>query len=451
MLVPFEGEGAGVGELTWGQRGLWTSMQETGSSLTLSGAQPVPPGTTLGLVVSGLRFVLSRHQSLRTTVEFDADGQAHQRLWSSGEVPLELVDAGDSDPAAVAEQVRDRYERTTFDYTTEWPIRMAVVHSDGVPSQVIAAYCHLALDAFGLTALITDLSTMDRRTGWSTAPVTGVQPLELARRQGEPAMLRQSEASLRYLEGLLRGMPPRRFAGPADPRTPRFWELGLTSPAALLAAQVVAARNRVGTGPVLLAAASIALAGATGSDPAVWQVLVNNRFRPGFATAVTPLTQSGVCVVDVGDASLADVIPRAARASTRAAKNAYYDPYRSDELIARVGLERGEEIELSAFFNDRRSHLGPPAVDRLPDRTDIEAALPRSTLRWERQLDRFDHALFVHVDDAPAAIDVLICADTHQIAPAGMVAFVRGLEAVLVQAAVDPAATAGIHPVPAPA
>ena len=89
MFVPFEGEGTGVGELTWGQRGLWTSMRRTGSSLTLSGAQPAQPGVTLDVVVAGLRFVLNRHQSLRTTVEFDADGRAQQRLWSSGEVPLE--------------------------------------------------------------------------------------------------------------------------------------------------------------------------------------------------------------------------------------------------------------------------------------------------------------------------------------------------------------------------
>ncbi|MEN3356830.1 MAG: hypothetical protein V7637_812 [Mycobacteriales bacterium] len=451
VLVPFDGDGAGVGELTWGQRGLWTSMQRTGTSLTLSGAQRLPPGTTVPLVVAGLRFVLNRHQSLRTRLRFTADGSPRQELVSSGELPLELIEAGDGDPDALAERVRDRYEHTVFDYANEFPIRMALLHTDNVPSHVVVAYCHLALDAFGLEALLADQATMDIRTGLATVPVTGVQPLELARRQAEPATLRQCDASLRYLERLLRQMPARRFGGGGDPRQPRYWQVGFNSPAALLAAQVVAARNRVGTGPVLLAAASMAVARATGSDPVVLQVLVNNRFRPGFATAVTPLTQSGVCLVPVGGAGLDEVIAVAARASTRAAKNAYYDPYRSDELIAAVGRERGEEIELSVFFNDRRSQVGLPPPDRLPGRAEIEAALPRGTLRWERPLDRFDHALFIHVNDVPDAVDVLVCADTHQVGPADMEALVRGVEAVLVESAAGPAVVAGTRTVPAPA
>ncbi len=449
--VPFSGDGTGVGELTWGQRGLWTAMQETGSSLALSGAQRLPPGTTVPTVVAGLRFLLERHQSLRTRLVFDGDGAPRQQLASSGELALEMVEAGDADPDAVAEQIRERYERTVFDYANEWPVRMALVHRGDVLTNVVAAYCHLALDAAGLDALIADQATMDRDTGRSTAPVTGMQPLELARRQAEPAMLRQHEASVRYLERLLREMPARRFGRTGDPQQPRYWEIGFNSPAALLAAQVVAERNKVGTGPVLLAAASMALARVTGSDPAVLQVLVNNRFRPGFATAVTPLTQSGVCLIPVGDTGLDEVITQAARASTRAAKNAYYDPYRSEELIAAVGRERGEKMELSIFFNDRRSQVGLPPADGLAGPAEIRAARSRSVLRWGNRLDRFDHALFIHVNDVPDAIDVLICADTHQVGPAGLEALVRGVEAVLVEAAVDPAVAAGGRSVPAPA
>jgi Condensation domain len=445
ILVPFQGDGSGVGELTWGQRGLWTAMQQTGSSLALTGVQPLPPGATVEQVAAGLRFVLNRHQSLRTKLRFDGGGGPRQELWSSGEVPLELVDAdGDTDPAAVAEQVRAGYENTVFDYANEWPIRMALVRRAGALTHVVAGYCHLALDAFGMLALVADLATMDRNTGGSAVPVRGIQPLELARRQREPAMLRQGEASLRYLERLLRSIPARRLGKSDDPRQPRYWEIGYHSPAALLAAQVVAARNRVGTGAVLLAAAAAGLVRQTGSDPAVLQVLVSNRFRPGFAESVSPLTQSGVCVVEVGDASFDEVVTRAVRASTRAAKNAYYDPVRSDELIAAIGRERGAAIELSIFFNDRRTQVEqPPSLERLPTAEAIQAALPLSTLRWERRLDRFDHALFIHVNDVAAAVDLLVCADTHRLAPADLTALVRGMEAVLVEAAAGPAAPAG--------
>jgi hypothetical protein len=447
ILVPFQGDGSGLEELTWGQRGLWTAMQATGTSLPLTAAQQLPAGATVDLVVAGLRFVLSRHQSLRTKLRFDGGGCPRQEVWSSGEVALEIVDAdaadggAAADPAEVAEQIRRRYQDTVFDYPNEWPVRMAVVGRAGVPSHVVVGYCHLALDAFGLDALIADLATMDPGTGRSAAPAAAVQPLELARRQREPVMLRQSEASLRYLERLLRSMPARRLGESADPQQPRYWEIGYTSPATLLAAQVVAARNRVGTGPVLLAAAAVALARLTGIDPTVLQVLVNNRFRPGFADAVTPLTQSGVCLVEVGTASFAEVIARAVRAFTRAAKNAYYDPVRSEELIAAVGRERGAAIELSVFFNDRRTQTGPPDAARVPTVAEVRAALPGSTLRWEKRLDRFDHALFIHIDDTPEAIDFFVCADTHRLSPADLEALVRGLEAVVVAAAIDPAPT----------
>jgi hypothetical protein len=449
ILVPFAGEGAGVDELTWGQRGLWASMQQTGTSLALTGVQRLRPGVAVERVAAGLRFVLSRHQSLRTRLRFDRGDIPRQELFSSGELPLEVVDADgtDAELADLAEQIRDGYERTVYDYANEWPIRMAVVRRGDELTHVVAGYCHLALDAFGLEALSADLATMDPATGRAAAPPAGLQPLELARRQREPGMLRQSEASLRYLERLLRSIPPRRLGESGDPRQPRYWEVGYNSPAALLAAQVVAARNRVGTGTVVLAAAAAALARLTGSDPAVLQVLVNNRFRPGIAESVTPLTQSGVCRVDVGAARFDEVVGHAARAATRAAKNAYYDPVRSEELIAKVGRERGERIELSVFFNDRRRQVElPPAADQLPGPAQVAAALPRSALRWERRLERFDHALFIHVNDVPAALDFLVCGDTQHLSPASLAALVRGFETVLVEAAADPAAPAGARP-----
>jgi hypothetical protein len=418
-------------------------MQLAGTSLAIAAAQPLDPEITVEHIVAIMRFMVSRHQSLRTKLRFDGGDFPRQEVWESGEVGLDVVDAGDADPAGLAERIRADYELLLFDYADEWPVKITVVRQAGVLTHLVVCYCHLALDAFGLQALAADTATMDPATGTSDAPVTGLRPLELARQQAEPAMLRQSEVSLRYLEHLLRRIPAARFGPPAQPRQPRYWEIGYNSRAALLAAQIVAARNRVGTGPVLLAAAAVALARLTGSDPAVLQVLVSNRFRPGLSTAVTPLTHSSVCVVDVGDDDFDEVVRRAVRTSTAAAKNAYYDPVRSDELIAAIGRERGEEIDLNVFYNDRRTSSRQELPDRVPAAADLRAALPASAIRWERRLERFQHTLVISVNDVPDTLDWMVCADTAYLPPTALEALVRGLEAALTEAAETGSATRG--------
>lgn len=452
IRIPFHGDGAGVGELTWGQRGLWRAMQRAGTSLAIAAAQPLDPEITVERMVAIMQFMVSRHQSLRTRLRFDGGGEfPRQQVWESGEVQLDVVDAGDADPAALAERIRAEYELILFDYANEWPVKITVIRQGGVLTHLVVCYCHLALDAFGLQALSADVSTMDPATGRSDAPVSGLQPLELARRQAEPAALRQSEASLRYLERLLRRIPAARFGPPVAPQQPRYWEIGYNSPAALLAAQIVAARTGVGTGAVLLAAAAAALAGLTGSDPTVLQVLVSNRFRAGFGTAVTPLTHSSVCVLDVGDSDFDELVRRAARASTAATKNAYYDPVRYEDLIATIGRDRGETIDLNVFYNDRRTSTRQDPPGPVPTPADVRAALPASALRWERRLERFQHNLAISVNDVPGALDWMICADTAYLPPEALQALVHRLESVLVEAAAGVPAAAGAPATGAPA
>src|SRR5215469_14053340 len=102
VLVTFEGEGAGVAELSWGQREIWSVMRSVGRSLYLGGVRQLPPGRTAGDVAGDLRFIMARHQSMRTRLRFLADGTPMQVVADRGEVPLEIIDAGDEDPATVA-------------------------------------------------------------------------------------------------------------------------------------------------------------------------------------------------------------------------------------------------------------------------------------------------------------------------------------------------------------
>jgi hypothetical protein len=441
IVVPFEGDGCGVGELTWGQQEIWPVLRRERSSFSVGGWLALPPGRTVADVAADLRFVMSRHSSLRTRLRFAADGRPQQVAAGSGEALLEVVDAGDADPAQIAAAVHRRHDKKVFDCVSEWPIRWAVIVRRGAATHLVSLISHLAADGAGVMAMLDDLASRDPVTGLAAGPVTAIQPLELARRQATPAAKRQSEAALRHWERLLRMVPARRFPGPADQRRPRYWQAYYDSPASFLAVQAVAARTRVGTSVVLLAAYAVAQARLTSSNPAAVQVVVDNRFRPGFAAVVSQLCQFSLCVIDVADITFDEAVERANRAATSVYKNAYCDPLRRAELVTRIGRERGEAIDISGcFVNDRRMQYRREPGDQPPDPPQVRAARPFSALTWGYQTDDPGEKCYLHINGVPDSIQFELLADTHYLSPATMEAFLREIEAVTVEAALNLAA-----------
>lgn len=460
ILVPFEGDGAGVAELSWGQRNIWIPIRRHRTSLPIGGVCPLPAGVTTGDVAAELRLLVGRHQALRTRVEFDpaADRHARQVLSPSGEIPLEIVDSGTAghDPVRAAETVRQRYEETEFDYPHEWPVRWAVITHQDVPTHLVSMICHLSIDGFGVIAMLTDLQRRggDRigLTARFTAPAgdgtaQGAQralgPLEQARWQSSPAGQRVSGRALRYWERLMSGVPARRFGDGADPRQPRHGVATLDSPAAFLATQSVASRLGLSSATVLFAAYAVAFARATGSNPVLAQILLSNRFRPGLGDTVSPVTQPGLVLVDVADATFDEVASDAWRATVKSSMHAYYDPYGQQALIDAMSERRGEPMEVRCLFNDRRlqavaEKIGPP-----PSRDQLAEALGRTEVGWE-PTDQPDEPFMVNIEDVPGSIACTVKFDTHYISPVRVETFLHEMEAILVSAAFDPAAPTGV-------
>jgi hypothetical protein len=389
---------------------------------------------------------MGRHQALRTRLRFDSvDGQPRQVCSERGEVPLEIVDAAGSAPAAVAEAVRMRYEEQNFDYEQEWPVRTAVIRSGDVLTHMVAIYLHLAIDATGFDVLLADLSARDPVTGAAPGPVTATQPLAQARQQRTPAARRRCASSLRHLEHVLRTVTPSRFGAPKYPEQPGFRMIRYRSPATALAIRVIAARDGVNTSSALLACFGIGLARFTGNSPVMAMLLVSNRFRPGFAESVSPLVQMSPYLIDVADCTLGEAVRRARASVLNTYKNAYYDPYLQDEVIERVNRERGEEVDFSCFYNDRR--LGDRAVPDgpLPTAADIRAAVPLGGHEWEYEPDMSTRKLYLNVDDPEGAIDWVMSVDTRFFDETDTIAVVRGMETAAVDAATDPTMPTGVH------
>lgn len=435
ILVQFRGEGSGVGRLTWGQRGVWRSIVRQGSSQYVSGVVPALPGMTIDYLADSLGFLMGRHQSLRTRLVFDADGDPQQQVFDSGEIALDIVDSGDADPATVADDVRIRYESQDFDYAREWPVRMAAVCRHGVPTHMVAVYNHLAVDAHSLLALIDDLKARDPRTGAASGPVTATQPLEQAAQQQTPAAQRQTESALRHWGRVLRTVTPERFDRRDHEEDPRFWDLAYYSKAADLAMRSIAARLGTDTSPVLLAAYGVAMAGTIGHNPVVLQLAVSNRFRPGFAGAVCPIAQSSPCLLDLAGIAFDQAVARAYRAAMATYLNSYYDPLQRVALYEAINAERGAEIDVQVYFNDRRDQGRDDKSGPLPTAAEIRDALPASRLDWGPHSAVPQPTFYLDVDDAPDGVEFSLTADTRYVSPEGMESFVRAMESTVVEAA----------------
>ncbi|HEY0448790.1 condensation domain-containing protein [Actinophytocola sp.] len=443
VLVAFEGEGSGEGELAFGQLGLWQSIAKSGTK-TVAYVAEADPGTTVDAVADMLGFMVGRHQSLRTHLLLRESGPPRQRVSTTGEIPLVVVAAGTDDPAEVAEALSAHWQVVPFAFETEWPVRMGAVVAGGAVTHVVTVILHTSIDAFGLSALATDIGARDPQTGAPAGPVTTLPPLAQAAREATPAGRRQNQQSLRYLERVLRTAPTRLFGEPRYDGEPRFEMLRYRSRAIGMAIHAVAARERVDDSPALLASFVVGVGRVAGVNPVVTIVLVSNRFRPGYADSVSALIKVSPFVLDVADLTMGDAVARAASRALNTYKNAYYDAYEQDEVVRRVERERGEELDLSCYYNDRRQrdrvHAGvaPPTAD------EIRAALADSELSWKQEADVPKAKLYLQLDDPPGAVELVLSADGRYFSRADLATLARTIEEAAVQAAIEPETPTGL-------
>ncbi len=445
VMVPFAGAGSGEGELAFGQLGLWQSIVETGSSKTVAYVAEADPGTTVAAVADMLGFMVSRHQSLRTTLVLRGEGRPpRQRVSASGEIPLVVVAAGEDDPADVAEALSAHWQTVPFAYETEWPVRLGAVVAGGTVTHVVTVILHTSIDAFGLSALVADIGARDPVTGAAAGPVTALSPLAQAAREASPAGRRQNDRSLRYLERVLRTAPAHLFGPPRYAGEQRIEVVRYRSRAIAMALHAVAARERCDDSPALLAAFLVGAGRVTGVNPLATILAVSNRFRPGLADSVSSLLKVTPFVVDVADRTVGETVRLVASRSITAYMNAYNDAYEQEERIRRIERERGEELDLSCSYNDRRQrdrvHAGvtPPSAD------DIRAALADSAFSWKQDASIPKRKLYLSIDDPPGAVELVLSADRRYFSRAEMTALALAIEEVAVQAAIEPDTPTGV-------
>jgi hypothetical protein len=454
LTVQFAGEGSGMAGLTWGQQAIWRAFEVCGQPIWLTGITAVPAGRTVQDLAGQLVYQLSRHQSLRTRLIVTDDAPVRQVVSASGELVLTLVDAAeDDDPYQVAKAIETDWGQGDgqYDFATSWPVRVAIVRHRGIPAYQVRALSHIVADGFGVLALRRDLAARDPVTGDPPGPVTAMQPLEEARWQASPAGQRRGQLAEQYWQRLLRTIPARRLPEPASKPEARYCRFYFDSRAAHFAIQAIAARSKLGTSAVLLAAYTVAMARATGVNPLVPRLYVSNRFRPRLADAVSPISQTCPCVIDVAGVTFDQAVERAYYASLSAYKHAYFEPVKIRELVPAVSAERGEQMDVDLVFNDIRLLSPREATDSPAGPRQIEAALPLTTLTCEERPGAEDLCNFTFQDSdavtyhgAPPTIHAIVLVDDHYVPRAQVERCLRELEAIVVAAAFDPNVPTGV-------
>jgi hypothetical protein len=427
VVVAFEGGGSGAGELSWGQLDAWMTVRRLRSWMPMGGVKPLTPGTTLAEVCGELRYLVSRYPVMRTKLVLDDPHRPRQVVHGSGEITMEIADAAGEDPAEVAEALRRRYSDTELDFATHWPVRMGVVRDRGQLTHMVVLMSHVATDAAGARAMLRDVAAH------TSTPLTGLQPLDQAAWQRSPAGQRQNSAALRHYESILRGITPERYGQRPQPEATPVWDAEFTSPAMRLAVATIAEHTKVDADALLLSIFAIALHRVTGVNPVVVRPLVGNRFRPGLDGVVCSASQSGLCVLDVAGVPFAEVLARVKRSTMTAYKYAYHDPFDMAALHQRICAERGTDLDISCFFNNRRAITGPvpPATPRL-----IAEALPHSELHWTPAKNEPLRRMFTRIEnDTASALRMSLFLDTHLITRADAEACLRGMETVAAETA----------------
>ncbi len=445
VVVQFAGEGAGRGGLSWGQQLFWREFELMGAPIWLTGFRPAPPGSTIADAAGELAFVMSRNQSMRTRIE-QHDDQPVQVVYDSGEICLQVLDVASGDDPRLAAQELTRVwkeQENAYDFAADWPVRMAVVSHRGKPAFFVRGTSHIVTDGFGALAMHSDVLARDPVTGSPSGPNLSMEPLEQAAWQAGPSGDRCTRLAERHWERLLRAIPARRFGDFPRQDDCQFGQLTFDSRAAFLATQAIAARIGVTTSAVLLAAVAVGMARATGINPIVPRLYVSNRFRPRLAATVSPISQTCPCVIDVAGATFDEAVRRASSASLSAYKNAYYDTARIRAVVAAIGAERGEKIDLSFIYNDIRMSTPRHGTSSIPSQAEIQAAGPLTSLTWEDlpELEAYCNLDFM---DSPDTTRALLIIDTEYISRAAAQTCLREMEAILVAAAHNPAADTGI-------
>jgi hypothetical protein len=437
VYADFRGPRSGTAPLTWGQRSIWKAIDEFAPHhgwLNICRVLTVPKRAPADVasVARTIGDLMSRHESLRTRIA-ERDGVRRQEVFDAGRLELSVVECAADDDTAFAHQVKDRLGAAPYDFHAEWPLRVALVVVGGKVRHIAIVFSHCAVDFHASEIVLRELRLLLLRG--AIAQPAGAQTYDIAQREAGDLRGRTYRA-LDHWTGAYDRLPRSMFAEAGPPLTPRYRRALLVSRAIDPAMRLIAARHRVSTSTVLVAATAAVIGGWTGHDTVGLFTMVNNRIPPGYAEAVAKLNQIGLFVLDLADRPDFDaLVGRTWQAAMRAYRNAYYDPVVMDRAFTEIGRPPGSALEPHCYVNDLRLPGNTEAASDVTAEAVIRASMMDSELTWPETLDRFAWRFRLQILDAPVGVGLSVTADTAYLPPERVERFLYDTERLIVDAA----------------
>jgi hypothetical protein len=375
--IVFDGGADRVGPATWSQREILATMGRLPgrhAHFNLNIPVPVPARTSLEQVRSAIRQLVEHHESLRTTMVVDPNGQTHQSVHGHGRVRLTSFHDGDpGNPTSEPEVVRAG-QATPVGFAGEDCIRTDLFSGGGI-SVVRLTVSHVALDGFGIAVLQEDLR---RLLHGEQLASPSIDPLTRAEYEAAPTGQARSARSLAQASAHLR-TAPRSFMGyrsPSDGRAGSHWVGQVHSGALGSALGMLSASTGLPPSAILIAVAGTVLAEKAEAGAFTALVVSSNRFEPLLRRYVGTLFQAVPITVDVVPADCLATAAVTARTVAGAHVRGQFDPGGLERLVGDLEQESGHAAHPWLTFN---VHLPAPDSRSAPSESDLRLRLGRST------------------------------------------------------------------------
>ena len=396
-----------------------------------------PGEVSLDHVVSAVRTLLNRHESLRTRYTINDRGEPRQVLSKEGVLSVRVFDAAGRDLSREAHAYSEGFRAARYDLERDWPIRVSVFMVGDRPIGVMVGMSHMASDIRGMQVVREDLTELLHCDDVENSDLRppGRQPLDQVAIERSAASVRDEQRSLELWRERLQQFPDTMFGTPTEsPNEPRFWEGSLQSQAIRLASEVIAMRYGLTVPAVIVTAASYGLARLAGREDCAVTIRALNRLEDEVLDAVGHFTEDMGMVLDLRQRDFAEVAGDALVAAIETYRFGRYDPPRLLDLIDEVNRDLGTDKKIDTAFDC--APLRPATDLELEAGTlskeDLKALLREqtaaSTFRWA---DKRRHEL-IKCFVRSWGDELFLLVDTAYIDPRHVEGVLRGIERLLV-------------------
>ncbi|MEU8265847.1 condensation domain-containing protein [Sphaerisporangium sp. NPDC049002] len=423
-------------DLCWGQRYMWLryhqlpprERHETHIVLHLEIAHDV----TVANCRAAVNYLTRRHEALRTTYHLDG-GDPYQHVHSPAAFPL-IHATTEKDGTAAPGEVVEKLTTTEFDLSTEWPIRVCVITTAGVPKQLVLVLNHLAVDMWTVRKIKRELKVQcagfGSRRPASLEPVRH-QPMDLTRYESSREAAAVAETAKAFWREELARLPADTFgARRVHDAEPVARGATLTSPSMLDASRRIGARHQVWPSLVHVTAYTMLMAAYTESGTVGHLSFSGNRESSPYSDVMTCMFSPMLVRVDCNDdPTFSQLLRRVTDRFERAQAHSYAPYDEVAELVSRESTRRGQAVRIGSELNFIKQQS-----------RDSKARRTRFT--WSPAPTGWAHHggdTYFRVDEWRDAVVVTLNAVSTVMDADSMERFLRGYEAVI-QAHDDPSA-----------